>query len=289
MVEECLSRVELSCVGETRTLSFVIMANHTLTGRTDAVVAQVERKTYSPQTRLPRHVHADAKILCVVAGGFTERLGRHQFECSRGTVLMRGPNEPHANDCGPGGATCVAITVSGERLASDLLIGQLFAEPYVFPRTLGNVAIRINVELSRGDRAAPLAIEGLTLELLSYAIRGVARPTRVAPKCLRDAHELIEAEFMTAIRVADVAAAVGVHPVYLARAFRAHFGYSPSELVRVRRLENAARMLRETSRSLSEIAFENGFASQSHFSTSFVTHTGCTPSAYRVGAGGLRG
>jgi AraC family transcriptional regulator len=263
------------------------MTNPTLTGRADAVVARVERKTYSPHARLSRHVHADARILCVVAGGFTERVGRHQFECAPGMVLVRGPGEPHANDYGPRGAKCVAITISGARLASDPLLGNLFATPNAFPRSPANLATRIDLELSRGDRAASLAIEGLALELVSYAVRRAEAPTtRVVPKCLRDAHALFEAEFTTAVRVADVAAAVGIHPVYLARAFRTHFGYSPSELVRLRRLENAARMLRETSRAVSEIAFENGFASQSHFSTSFVNHNGCTPSAYRVGAGG---
>src|SRR5437763_697947 len=110
-----LSCVEPSYMNETRTLSDVPMANHTVSGRTDAVVARVERKTYAPHARLSRHVHADAKILCVVAGGFTERVGRQQFECSPGMVLLRGPGEPHANDCGPRGAQCVAITVSGAR------------------------------------------------------------------------------------------------------------------------------------------------------------------------------
>src|SRR5262249_23905956 len=111
--------------------SNAIMTIPTLIGRTDAVVARVERKTYSPYARLPRHVHPDATIVCVVAGGFTERLGRHSFECSPGTVLMRGPDQPHANDCGPRGARCVAISVSAERLSSDPLVGKLFAEPSV--------------------------------------------------------------------------------------------------------------------------------------------------------------
>jgi AraC family transcriptional regulator len=244
-------------------------------------VARVERKTYPPHARLSRHVHAEAKILCVVAGGFTESLGRHQFECSRGVVLMRGPDVPHANHCGPRGAECLAITVSAHRLASDPLLGAVFDEPSAHRQALARIAAHIDVELSRGDRAAPLALEGLTLELIAAAIRGAEPRSRGIPKWLRDAHALFDAEFATTIRVTDVAAAVGVHPVYLARAFRARFGYSPSELVRNRRLETAARALRESCRSLSEIAYENGFASSSHFSTSFAHHTGLTPSAFR--------
>ena len=259
------------------------MINHTRTGRVDAVVARTERKRYSPHERLPQHVHVEAHIVCVVAGGFTERLRRHEFECSAGMVLMRGPDEPHANDCGPHGAECVAITVSPERLASDPLVRKAFATPSVFPRTLTSVARRIDIEVSRADNAAALAVEGLALQLLASTIRAGDKPKgRVAPKCLRHAHDLIDAGFATAIRVAEVAAVVGVHPVYLARAFHAHFGYSPSHLVRTRRVENAARMLRETSRSLSEIACDNGYSSQSHFSTSFVHHTGLTPTAFRA-------
>lgn len=258
------------------------MANQTVIGRTSGVAATAERKTHSPHAQLPRHAHADAKILCVLGGGFSETLSRHHFECSRGMVLMRGPEVPHANAYGPRGADCLVLTVPAERVASDPTLASLFAQPSVHRPKLSNIVTRINLELSRGDRAAALAIEGLTLELLADAVRcREERPGRVAPKCVRDAHEVFEAEYARTIRVADVAAAVGIHPVYLARAFREHFGYSPSQLVRLRRLENAARALSETALTLSEIAFDNGFASQSHFATSFLKYAGQTPSSYR--------
>jgi AraC family transcriptional regulator len=260
------------------------MANRTLTGRADGVVVRVERKTYSPHARLSRHIHPEAKILCILAGGFTESLGRRRIECSRGTVLMRGPSEPHANDCGPGGAECLAITVSGERLSSDPFLATLFAEPTVYRRASGPIVNRIEVELAHDDCAAALAVEGLALELLAVAIRGAESKPGAVPKWLRDARALFEAEFATPLRVADVAASVGVHPVYLARSFRAHFGCSPAELVRLRRFESATRALRETTRSVSQIALENGFASPSHFATGFAKHSGVTPSAYRIEA-----
>jgi AraC family transcriptional regulator len=256
-----------------------------ISGKTHAVVAKIERKTYSPHTSLATHAHDEARVLCVLAGSFTETLGSRTFECSRGTVLFRGPDEPHANDCGASGAECLAVGVSGRRLASDPLLGALFAAPTVYPVTLRGIAMRIDAELMRGDRATPLAVECLALELLAAAIRGAERlKTRAVPKCLRDAHSIFEAEFKSAVRVTDVAAAIGVHPVYLARGFRSHFGYSPSELVRQRRVDCAARALKETTRSLSEIALECGFASPSHFSTCFVGHFGITPSAYKRGA-----
>jgi AraC family transcriptional regulator len=261
-----------------------VVAHPILIGRADGVVARVERKTYSPHAKLPRHVHGEAKILCVLAGGFVEVQGRHRFECSRGMMLLRGPGEPHSNDCGPRGADCLAITLSGERLSSDRLLASVFAEPRMYRRAPAHAAMRIDVELSRGDPAAALTVEGLALELLAAAIRGKNPKTRAIPKSVRDAHAAFEAEFTTPIRVADVAALVGVHPVYLARAFRAYFGYSPSELVRLRRLEHAARALRETTRSVSQIALDSGFASPSHFSTGFARHMGLTPSAYRTAA-----
>jgi AraC family transcriptional regulator len=260
------------------------MANQTLTGRADGVVARVERKTYSPHARLSRHAHPEAKILCILAGGFTESLRQHRIECSRGTVLMRGPGEPHADDCGPGGAECVAITVSAERLSSDPLLATVFAEPSVYRRALVPIVNRIEVELAHDDRATALAVEGLALELLAVAIRRADPKSGAVPKWLSDAYAVFEAGFATPLRVTEVAAIVGVHPVYLARAFRAHFGCSPSALVRLRRLENAMRDLSDTTHSVSQIALDNGFASPSHFSTGFVNHTGLTPSAYRIAA-----
>lgn len=115
-----------------------------------------------------------------------------------------------------------------------------------------------------------------------------ARFLRRPPPWLRKARDLLHASFLDRLRAADVAAAVGVHPVLLARVFRAHTGVSIGDYVRTLRLDWAATRLSRSEAPLCEVALEAGFADQSHFTRAFKRHTGSTPLQFRRAAGAAR-
>jgi AraC family transcriptional regulator len=72
-----------------------------------------------------------------------------------------------------------------------------------------------------------------------------------------------------------------VHPITLARGFRAVYGCSVGTYLRRLRVELAGRWLVETDLPLAEIALAAGFCDQSHFSNLFRRTVGVTPSHYR--------
>jgi AraC family transcriptional regulator len=82
------------------------------------------------------------------------------------------------------------------------------------------------------------------------------------------------------VRVRDVAARAGVHPVYLARQFRRYFGSSVVSYLQRRRVTRAADLIASSCLPLSMVAFQAGFADQSHLNRSFRSGTGFTPGAY---------
>ncbi len=86
------------------------------------------------------------------------------------------------------------------------------------------------------------------------------------------------AERITLDELADVA---GVSPKYLCRTFEALTGETPIAYVTALRVESAMRMLRETDRSLPDIAMSCGFGDQSYFAKQFKRATGMTPGGYR--------
>jgi AraC family transcriptional regulator len=120
------------------------------------------------------------------------------------------------------------------------------------------------------------------MELLAlasrYRGRAAARPSRwLAP--VRDRlHEGFRAPLPG---LEELAREAGVHPVHLARAFRAAYGTSPGGYLRRRRLEWAAEQLRQSERPLAAIASEAGFADQSHFTRAFRAAYGEPPGAWR--------
>ena len=67
------------------------------------------------------------------------------------------------------------------------------------------------------------------------------------------------------------------------REFRRCYTTTPAKWLIERRLECAAGLLRTTSLSMIEIALECGFEEPSHFSRSFKSKFGCSPTLYRQG------
>src|SRR5438034_8794997 len=68
----------------------------------------------------------------------------------------------------------------------------------------------------------------------------------------------------------------------LARAFRWHYGCTVGEYIRQRRVEFACHRLTGPDDRLSVIAFDAGFADQSHLTNTFRRLVGMTPGAFRT-------
>jgi AraC family transcriptional regulator len=145
------------------------------------------------------------------------------------------------------------------------------------------LASRLAGELRASDPAAPLAAEGLALELLAGTKRadGGGRRGRRTPAWLNAAEEQLRTRVGDCVRLGDLADLVGVHPVHLARAFRARYGVSVGEYGRRLRLEWATEEIARSDTPLAVIAARAGFADQSHFTRVFRRRVGTTPGAYR--------
>jgi AraC family transcriptional regulator len=81
----------------------------------------------------------------------------------------------------------------------------------------------------------------------------------------------------------ELAALVGLNPVYLVRAFRRATGLPPHAYQRQLRLNRARAMLRRGN-PIAEVAAATGFADQSHLTRAFRDSLGITPAAYARGS-----
>ncbi|HEX2013451.1 MAG TPA: AraC family transcriptional regulator, partial [Roseateles sp.] len=106
---------------------------------------------------------------------------------------------------------------------------------------------------------------------------------RGAPAWLRRCMErLLDEGADGPLRLGELAAEAGVHPVSLARAFRRQYGLSPGQLQRRAQLNRAAALLRR-GLSPAAAALDCGFADQSHFTRAFRAEYRCTPAAWQAG------
>jgi AraC family transcriptional regulator len=107
-------------------------------------------------------------------------------------------------------------------------------------------------------------------------VRAPSPPAR-APRWLPQAKDFLRAHSSTPVRLSDVAAEIGVHPVYCARAFRQAVGCTVTAYLRALRLLDAGRLILEEGQSLADIAFQVGFADQAHFTRACSRDLGFTP------------
>lgn len=84
--------------------------------------------------------------------------------------------------------------------------------------------------------------------------------------------------------VPSLARIAHVSQAHFIRTFRATFGESPHRYLQRRRVERAMFLLRETTRTVTEICFDVGFGSLGTFSRTFRDIVGDSPSAYRARA-----
>lgn len=125
-------------------------------------------------------------------------------------------------------------------------------------------------------------MEGLALEIFAEASRGGVRTLdRKPPRWLLRARDLLHDRFSEDVSLREVAAAVGIHPVHLARVFRKEYGCTVGDYIRRLRVEFACRKLAESETPLAQIAILSGFSDQSHFSNAFRRQMRMTPGEFR--------
>ena len=238
--------------------------------------------SYAQGLTLAPHRHADAYLSLVLNGTYVEKYAHRTSECSEGSLRFLPSGEVHENHfLSPVETLLVRIEPAvlarlGEHAAVLSSPGEVSG---LASSWLANRMLR---EFHADDDLAPLAIEGVLLEVLAESARTIGESGGShAPGWLRRVREALEEAYLNAPSLTELAAIAGVHPVHLSREFRKHYQTTIGEYIRKRRVERASELLTKTDTTLSEIAQICGFSDQSHFSAMFKSFTGLTPAKFR--------
>ncbi|ASD26219.1 helix-turn-helix domain-containing protein [Brevundimonas diminuta] len=120
----------------------------------------------------------------------------------------------------------------------------------------------------------------LAVRLLETATLTASRPERVRPlegRRLRKVLGYIETHLDQQLTLDDLAAQAGLRRSHFAAAFRLAMDASPRQFILRRRVEAAQALLGRGEMSISEVAYQTGFAHQSHLSRMVRRMTGQTP------------
>lgn len=239
----------------------------------------------TPEHAVRPHEHEDGHFVLVLAGRYRSSARGAEAMLGPGDLVWNPPGTRHCDSFASVSGRFLALSL-GAALARSLGLGEE-AGP---PRRLRDAALAQARALSwsaatdvPADLAELLHTEEQCLRLCALTGDPAPAAPRGEPAWLRRCMErLMDEGGRRPLRLSELAAEAGVHPVSLARAFRRQYGLAPGQLQRRAQLNRAAALLRG-GQSPAAVALDCGFADQSHFTRAFRTEYRCTPAAWQAG------
>ncbi|MCV6601219.1 MAG: AraC family transcriptional regulator, partial [Cohaesibacter sp.] len=96
-------------------------------------------------------------------------------------------------------------------------------------------------------------------------------------KLARDVRNMVTQNLENLPSISDIASQLGTNNTTLRRAFKATYGVTLMDYIRIQRLEMARIMLREGRFQVAEIAYRVGYANPANFTNAFRRQFGYAP------------
>lgn len=168
---------------------------------------------------------------------------------------------------------------------------QLFRHP-VWVEELRNMLRNLLIEQSRTAPGGGACMVGLTWQMIALIIRAGSlrnanmssiKGSELAVERVRAYAASLSQCFYLDLSLDEVSERLGLSRRRFTQIFRQIMGESWLSAIRRLRMAHACRLLKETDRSISSIAFESGYADLSNFYRTFREYTGgSSPYAWRV-------
>jgi AraC family transcriptional regulator len=234
-----------------------------------------------PSDEVERHTHESAHFIVLIAGRYISTAAGAPAVCDAPFVIYNPPGTEHRDRFHSPHGRFITVSITADRWADASEQLRLPQDPTALTDIRSTAtAMRLFKSLGEADTAAVLDSEALALSLLGCA---TATDDRIAPRpvWVERARELLHDRCAEAIRLNEVAAELGIHPVHLARYFRRFLGQSPGEYLRACRMKRAMNLLTHSHMPLVDVSLECGFSDQSHFSKAFGQSFGLSPRHFR--------
>jgi AraC family transcriptional regulator len=232
--------------------------------------------------RVDWHYHENAYFTFILQGNVLEINKKETYHCAGGSLLFHHSQDPHYN-IKPAGFTrgfhveLVESWFKHFSLDSSSLQGSL---------QVSNIDVRLLFyrifrEAKRNDHFSSLEVQALLIQVFDKMLPGEKTENDKKPAWVPKLKEVLHDNLYENYSLDFLSQYLGLHPVHLSRYFPRYFHCSLGEYMRKLRVEKSLSLMPDKKQSLAAIAYDCGFADQSHFSRCFREFTGLTPMAYR--------
>lgn len=229
----------------------------------------------------PLHFHEKFEIITVTEGKMVVTVDKKQYVLEPNMLLMVFPNQGHSLHT-PEHSRHFLCIFSPDliRRYKSVFLSKLPENNLFFPDPF-----YMNLLLSTENKPIDeLFLKGLLYSLCSVFDASVSYREKDtdSEELLCKVFRFVETNYNSDCSLVALSANTSYHYVYLSRFFKTRTGISFTEYVNRYRINEASYMLKNSNRSILQVAYDCGFESLRSFNRNFKRITGTSPGVYRA-------
>ncbi len=249
------------------------------------------RKAYHTVTNI--HWHDRLEIMVVDEGDAEMELAGQKVQATAGDILVFNCSTTHTGKAGADGVRYRIVMLELlEPFAHNEALRRLLLPYYNFGAAflplLRDAELRALIDrlfeaVEEKGEGHGLIVTGLCYEILGRLVQfhSDGEFERLPDNSrMREVIRYVEERFREPLTTASVCKEFGYDKAYFCRRFKEATGLTLTNYVRILRLENARRLLKEPGMTVAAVAAANGFPDQNYFSRCFKAHYGKSPTVY---------
>ncbi|MCP9762208.1 AraC family transcriptional regulator [Lacihabitans soyangensis] len=175
------------------------------------------------------------------------------------------------------------ITESEQRLISQILSQK---DQSIIPnfKLFGELASKVESEMFANEVGYKTKINNLLDDIWIWTARQMSKNEnqgRIFPQTFHRLDQMLRENLAHPWTVEEMAAIIGLGTTTFTEKVKAFSGFPPLNYLINLRISEAIRLMKNSDKSLTDIALDTGFYSSQHFSTTFKKLTGYTPGHFR--------
>ncbi len=239
-------------------------------------IVTITKAYYSDKTFMPDHCHDRTAISFVLDGAINETVNGNDTLGGIANVIIKPSGTLHrdiySDNCS---IICIYLNTESELKKST----QQLLKHWSWLPSVDNYSFLNTILQSKNEKEQ---LESINNFISYYSAKKESISDDLQPAWLRELKQILDASYNESLKSSELAKAFHIHPVYMARAFKKYYGISIKSYINILRANGAMASIINSEDKLAHIAFDNGYADQSHFNRKFKDLTGFTPSHFKA-------
>jgi len=238
-------------------------------------IVTITKASYGDNTFMPDHFHEKTAISFVLSGSIIETVHNQNTLGGIANVIIKPSRTVHrdiySKDCS---IICIYLNAENELRTST----QNLLKNWNWLHSPDNYLFLNSILKSHREKEQLECIDNF---IKYFNTKKNSLNYQPPPPWVKALKNILDTSYQESLSNSELAKMFKIHPVYMARVFRKFYGQSIKTYLNVLRINGTMASILNSEEKLAHIAYDNGYADQSHLSRKFKIATGMTPRNFK--------